>query len=259
MNVKVEELSFSIHEKKLIEAISLELRDGEFVGLIGPNGSGKSTLLKNMYRVLKPEQGEIFLNGQDLFRLTQKETARQIAVVSQESNPAFDFTVMDIVMMGRAPHKRMLETDSARDYEIASLALRRVGMGHAAASSFSTLSGGEKQRVLIARALAQEAEFLILDEPTNHLDIRYQLQMMELVKTLKLTSFAALHDLNIAACYCDRIYMLEKGRIIASGSPDEVLRPKLLERVYGVKTQIFRHPTTGKPSIVYLPETVASV
>lgn len=259
MNMKVEEMSFGIRDKRLIESISLEIREGEFVGLIGPNGSGKSTLLKNMYRVLKPDRGSVYLNGQDLFRMTQKETARHMAVVSQEANIAFDFAVKDIVMMGRAPHKRILETDSARDHEIAELALARVGMRHAAFSSFSTLSGGEKQRVLIARALAQEAGFLILDEPTNHLDIRYQLQMMDLVKALKLTSFAALHDLNIAACYCDRIYVLEEGRIVASGSPDEVLQPDLLRRVFGVRTQISRHSSTGRPSITYLPETIANL
>ncbi|RRJ67171.1 ABC transporter ATP-binding protein [Paenibacillus oralis] len=258
MNIKVEELSFGIRDKSLIEAISLEIREGEFVGLIGPNGSGKSTLLKNMYRVLKPDMGGVYLNGQNLSRMTHKETARQMAVVSQEANVAFDFTVMDIVMMGRAPHKRMLEADSARDREIAEQALARVGLGHAAISSFSTLSGGEKQRVLIARALAQEAGFLILDEPTNHLDIRYQLQMMDLVKTLQLTSLAALHDLNIAAYYCDRIYVLEAGRIVASGTPDEVLQQDLLRRVFGVETQISRHPYTGKPSTTYLPETIAN-
>lgn len=258
MNVRVEEISFEIRSKRLIESISLEIREGEFVGLIGPNGSGKSTLLKNIYRVLKPDRGGVRLNGQDLFRMTQKETARHMAVVSQETSAAFDFMVKDIVMMGRAPHKRILETDSGRDHEIVEQALARVGMLHAASSSFATLSGGEKQRVLIARALAQEAGFLILDEPTNHLDIRYQLQMMDLVKMLKLTAFAALHDLNIAACYCDRIYVLNEGRIVASGTPEEVLSPDLLRRVFGVSTQISRHPSTGRPSITYLPETIAN-
>lgn len=217
--MKVEEISYSVRDKRLIESISLEIIEGEFIGLIGPNGSGKSTLLKNIYRVLKPDRGGVYLNGKDLSQMTQKETARSMAVVSQEANMAFDFAVMDIVMMGRAPHKRLLESDTARDQEIAERALARVGMQHVASSSFATLSGGEKQRVLIARALAQEAGFLILDEPTNHLDIRYQLQMMDLVKALKLTSFAALHDLNIAACYCDRIYVLNDGRIVAAGRP----------------------------------------
>ncbi|MUG65512.1 MULTISPECIES: ABC transporter ATP-binding protein [Paenibacillus] len=258
MNMKVEEISYSVRDKRLIESISLEIIEGEFIGLIGPNGSGKSTLLKNIYRVLKPDRGGVYLNGKDLSQMTQKETARSMAVVSQEANMAFDFAVMDIVMMGRAPHKRLLESDTARDQEIAERALARVGMQHAASSSFATLSGGEKQRVLIARALAQEAGFLILDEPTNHLDIRYQLQMMDLVKALKLTSFAALHDLNIAACYCDRIYVLNDGRIVAAGRPEEVMQKELLLRVFGVKTQISRHPSTGKPAITFLPEMLVN-
>ncbi|MEK3734343.1 heme ABC transporter ATP-binding protein [Paenibacillus sp. FSL M8-0334] len=258
MNMKVEEISYSVRDKRLIESISLEIIEGEFIGLIGPNGSGKSTLLKNIYRVLKPDRGGVYLNGKDLSQMTQKETARSMAVVSQEANMAFDFAVMDIVMMGRAPHKRLLESDTARDQEIAERALARVGMQHVASSSFATLSGGEKQRVLIARALAQEAGFLILDEPTNHLDIRYQLQMMDLVKALKLTSFAALHDLNIAACYCDRIYVLNDGRIVAAGRPEEVMQKELLLRVFGVKTQISRHPSTGKPAITFLPEMLVN-
>lgn len=258
MNMKVEKLSFSIQDKRLIESISLEIREGELAGLIGPNGSGKSTLLKNIYRVLKPDKGGVYLNGQDLFRMPIKETARQMAVVSQETNSAFDFLVKDIVMMGRAPHKRLLEVDSRKDHEIVERALTQVGMQHAASSSFATLSGGEKQRVLIARALAQEAGFLILDEPTNHLDIRYQLQMMDLVKALKLTSFAALHDLNIASCYCDRIYVLKEGKLVASGSPDEVMRTDLLRSVFGVSTHISRHPLTGKPLITFLPEALVS-
>lgn len=259
MNVEVNNLTFRIQGQRLIESIGLDVREGELIGLIGPNGSGKSTLLKNIYRVLEPESGRIFLNGQDLFRMSVKETSRQMAVVSQESTVAFDFTVKETVMMGRNPHKRMFETDTKQDHEIVEQALSRVGLLHAANSSFYTLSGGERQRVQIARALAQEARVLILDEPTNHLDIRYQLQMMDLVKTLKLTSLAALHDLNIAAYYCDRIYVLKEGRIIVSGSPDEVMRPDLIRDVYGVETDISKHPLTGKPSITFLPEATASL
>ncbi|MBG9792116.1 ABC transporter [Paenibacillus dendritiformis] len=259
MNVEVKDLSFSIHDKRLIDAICLDVREGETVGLIGPNGSGKSTLLKNIYRVLDPDSGEILLNGQHVSRMPQKELARQLAVVGQESAAAFDFTVRDIVMMGRSPHKKIFEADSVKDYEIVEQALTRVGLLHAAGSSFSDLAGGEKQRVLIARALAQQARVLILDEPTNHLDIRYQLQMMDLVKELKLTCLAALHDLNIAACYCDRIYVLQEGRMAASGSPEQVMRPELLYDVFGVRAEIVIHPLTGKPSITFLPDMIAGL
>lgn len=257
MNLLVTDLSFRIQNRRLLEAIRLDVRKGEFVGLIGPNGSGKSTLLKQIYRVLEPQSGGILLQGQDLLRMPVKETARQIAVVGQESVSAFDFTVRELVMMGRIPHKRLFEPDTKRDRDIVAEALSCVGLLHAAGSRFSALSGGEKQRVWIARALAQQARLLLLDEPTNHLDVRYQLQMMELVKTLKLTCLAALHDLNIAACYCDRIYVLKEGRIAASGRPEQVLRPDLLYDVFGVTTDIAIHPATGKPSITFLPERLA--
>jgi iron complex transport system ATP-binding protein len=256
MNVTVKELTYRIQNKTLIEAIGMEVREGELVGLIGPNGSGKSTLLKNMYRVLEPDQGAVFLDQQDLFRMSYKETARQVAVVSQETSVSFDFTVKDIVFMGRNPHKKMFEPDTSVDHEIVEQALSRVGLLNEAHSSFSTLSGGEKQRVLIARSLVQQARFLILDEPTNHLDIRYQLQVMDLVKELGITSLAALHDLNIAAFYCDRLVVLKEGRLIASGSPEQVLRPDLLQDVFGVFAEITSHPITGKLSITFLPESV---
>ncbi|QHT61073.1 heme ABC transporter ATP-binding protein [Paenibacillus lycopersici] len=256
MNITVKDLSYRIQDKPLIASISLDIQEGELVGLIGPNGSGKSTLLKNMYRVLAPDQGEVFMNDKDLSRMSHKESARHVAVVSQETSVAFDFTVQEIVFMGRSPHKKMFDTDTSQDREIVHQALSRVGLLHRARSSFSTLSGGEKQRVLIARAVAQQASCLILDEPTNHLDIRYQLQIMDLVKTLKITSLAALHDLNIAAYYCDRLYVLKAGRIIASGSPEQVLRQDLLQDVFEVATEINRHPLTGKPSITFLPEMV---
>lgn len=255
MKITVKELSFHIQGNPLIENISLEVGKGRLAGLIGPNGSGKSTLLKTIYRVLSPDAGQVFLDEQDLFRLSHKETARRLAVVSQESGTAFDFAVKDIVLMGRHPHKGLFDSDTRQDVDIVKHALARVGMLEDIGRSFSTLSGGEKQRVLIARALAQEANILILDEPTNHLDIRYQLQIMDLVKRLGLTTFTALHDLNIAAFYCDWIYVMKDGAIAASGTPEDVIRPELLLDVFGVRTQIVQHPVTGRPTITYLPET----
>ncbi|EHS57817.1 ABC transporter ATP-binding protein [Paenibacillus sp. Aloe-11] len=256
MNVEVKHVTFSIHDKQLIDDICLQVQKGDLVGLIGPNGSGKSTLLKNMYRVLKPDNGWITLDGRDMLRMKYKETARQMAVVSQDATQTFDFSVRDIVLMGRHPHKKLLEADTAVDYELVEQALKRVGMDTQAEQSFATLSGGEKQRVLIARALAGQAKFLMLDEPTNHLDIRYQLQILDLVKALQVTTLAALHDLNLAALYCDRMYVLQEGKVVASGITEDILQPSLLRSVFGVETEVCIHPKTGKPNITFLPDSL---
>ncbi|MFC4770250.1 ABC transporter ATP-binding protein [Effusibacillus consociatus] len=254
MNLLVENISITIEKKNLLRNIGLQVETGEFIGLIGRNGSGKSTLLKSVYRIMKPDAGIISLDGEDIFRLSPRQTAQRMAVVRQEAPVEFDFTVREIVKMGRSPHKRLLQSDSTDDQDIVNDSLSRVGMRDLADQSYMTLSGGEKQRVLIARALAQQAKFLVLDEPTNHLDIRYQLQIMDLLKDLKITVLAALHDLNIAGVYCDRLYVIESGEIVTSGTPEEVLRPELLRNVFGVETEVIIHPITGKPHITFFSE-----
>ncbi|MFF2154359.1 ABC transporter ATP-binding protein [Paenibacillus chitinolyticus] len=255
MNMEANHLSLSIGAKKILDSVNLNVREGEFIGLIGPNGSGKSTLLKTVYRELKPDAGQVFLDERELLNLPYKKAAELMAVVSQESSVEFDFSVADMVLMGRYPHKKWYESDTEADREICLRALETVGLGHFGERSFATLSGGEKQRVLIARALAQQAKFLILDEPTNHLDIRYQLQIMELVRSLGITTLAALHDLNMAAYYCDRLYIISEGRIAAEGSPAELLVPAVLRDIFGVHAEVNLHALTGKPVITYLPES----
>ena len=210
------------------------------MGVIGPNGSGKSTLLKCIYRVLKPTGGAVWLDGRALSDYSYKESARQVAVVAQHNYYNFDFSVRDVVMMGRSPHKRALDRDNARDHQMVARALETVGMADFAQRSFATLSGGEQQRVILARALAQDTPCLILDEPTNHLDIKYQLQLMDIVKGLDRTVIAAIHDLNIAAMYCDRLYAVKEGRVVASGRPEEVLTPALIRAVYEVEAEVLR-------------------
>jgi len=255
MRVQAENISVTVDKKKtLLQDVGLEVLDGEIVGLIGPNGSGKSSLLKSIYRVLKPEVGLITLDGEDVYRLSTVESAKRMAVVRQESSVEFDFTVSEMVFMGRAPHKTLFQTDTAEDERICADALALVGMGDQGQRSFFTLSGGEKQRVMIARALAQQAKFLVLDEPTNHLDVRYQLQIMDLVKRLEMTVLAALHDLNIAAMYCDRLYVMDNGIIVASGRTEEVLSAALIRDVFGVEAEVVIHPRTGKKHIVYFSE-----
>ncbi|MGO4886974.1 ABC transporter ATP-binding protein [Anaerobacillus sp. MEB173] len=254
MMLKVQGVTGIVNEKTIIENIHLQVSCGEFVGLIGPNGSGKSTLLKHMYRVQKPDAGFITLKEQEIFKQSAKKIAKQMAVVSQESPILFDFSVYEIVLMGRSPHKRLFEQDTKRDQELVYDALEKVGMFEHKDRSYMTLSGGEKQRVLIARALAQQVDLLVLDEPTNHLDIQHQLQILDLVKSLNFTVVAALHDLNLAAAYCDYLYVIDNGHIVASGPPEEVLRSDLLRRIFRVETDIVIHPITGKVHITFLSD-----
>ena len=251
--LRVENLCFSVEQIEIIKNICMEVNIGEFVGLIGPNGSGKSTLLKNIYKVLKPLRGALFLNEKSILEMTNKDAAQKMAVVAQENDTGFDFTVNEIVLMGRHPYKKLFESDTLEDQEIVDRALKRVGMYQMAERSFMTLSGGEKQRVLIARALVQDTEFLVLDEPTNHLDIGYQISIMDLIKNIGITTFAAIHDLNIAALYCDRLIILKDGVIITSGVPVEVLSVELIKSLFGIEVEFFTNKRTGAIQISPLP------
>ncbi|MEH2051400.1 ABC transporter ATP-binding protein [Nostoc sp.] len=251
MKLVVEGLYCSIEGTQILRDINLEVAPSEFVGLIGPNGSGKSSLLRCIYRVMKPDAGRITLNGEDIWRLSVREMAKQTAVVLQEMPTEFDFTVEEMVWMGRIPHQGMFDYETAKDRDIVMEALARVGMQTFTLRSFLSLSGGEKQRVLVARALAQQANFLVLDEPTNHLDIRYQLELLELVKGLGVTTIAALHDLNLAASYCDRIYVVDRGAIRSAGVPKELLQPALIREVFGVGSKVEHDPNTDKLRISF--------
>lgn len=237
----------------ILKGINIDVKDKEFVGIIGPNGSGKSTLLKCVYRILKPSLGTIFLDGKRLDTISIRESAKEMAAVSQHHFYSFDFTVKEVVLMGRSPHKRFMERDNFEDYRILYECLDQVGMKEAADRSFSTLSGGEQQRVILARALAQQTKCLILDEPTNHLDIKYQLQIMDIVKGLKLTVLSAIHDLNIAAMYCDKIFAMQNGRIVGFGRPEELLTKEFIKDIYGVEAKILKDSSTGQINVMYRP------
>ena len=238
MEILAKNIKKSIGNKEILQQINLDVKNKEFLGIIGPNGSGKSTFLKCVYRILKPSSGEIFFNGKNIDELSFRQTALDLAVVAQHNAYSFDFSVLDIVLMGRSPHKKILERDNKKDYDIAYKSLEIVGLKDFAERSFTTLSGGEQQRVILARALTQETESLILDEPTNHLDIKYQLQIMDIVKSLNLTVIAAIHDLNIAAMYCDRLVALKDGQIVGAGKPKDLLTEKFIKDLYEVDTQI---------------------
>ncbi|MBD2487252.1 ABC transporter ATP-binding protein [Aulosira sp. FACHB-615] len=255
MNLEVKHLCWSIEGKQILHDIHLQVSSGELVGLIGPNGSGKSSLLRCLYRVLKPDRGVITLNGKNIWHLSTREMAQTTAVVLQETSADFDFTVAEMVLMGRNPHQGLFDRETKKDHLIVLNALMQVGMNDFAERSFISLSGGEKQRVLIARAIAQQAQFLILDEPTNHLDIRYQLELLELVKGLGVTAIAALHDLNLAASYCDRIYVVHHGTIKAVGTPQDLLQPSLIREVFGVGSTVETNSKNGKLNISFFLDT----
>ncbi|MFI8517239.1 ABC transporter ATP-binding protein [Streptomyces sp. NPDC085481] len=251
--LRVESLSY---EGRLRE-IDLVARPGETVGLVGPNGSGKTTLLRCVYGTLTATSGRALLDGDDLHALGPRARARRVATVPQDSAAEFELTVRELVALGRSPHKRFWEGDTGQDRARADRALARVGIQDLADRPYPGLSGGERQRALVARALVQDPALLVLDEPTNHLDIRYQLEILSLVRHLGTTNLLALHDLTLAGAYCDRLYVLKDGRVVAEGPPAEVLTPALLATVYGVEAEVIAHPRTGTPLVVYLASPAA--
>ncbi len=251
MNLYTENINVNIGDKDILKGIDINVSNKEFIGVIGPNGSGKSTLLKCMYRTLKPSSGVVKLDDINIDSMPMKETAKKVAVLSQHNHYDFDFKVEDIVLMGRSPHKKLMERDSKKDYEIVNESLEKVGMLDFKNRSFNTLSGGEQQRIILARALAQQTDCLILDEPTNHLDIKYQLQLMSLVKGLNIEVIAAIHDLNIALMYCDKIYVLKDGKIVGYGTPNEILTEKLINEVYEVDCSLIKDENENTINICY--------
>src|SRR5471030_483693 len=239
------------HQFQLRDA-SLHVAAGEFVGLIGPNGSGKTSLLRCAYRFSKPASGEVRLEHHNVWKQSSRWCAQRIAVVLQEFPDAFGLSVEEVVAMGRTPHKGLFDGDTLDDHKIIRGSLCSVGMHGFEDHAFATLSGGEKQRVILARALSQQPRLLILDEPTNHLDPRYQLELLQLVRRLKIGTLASIHDLNLAAAFCDRLYVIEGGRIVASGTPHEVLTVELLREVFGVQALVDTHPLSGYPRITWI-------
>ena len=250
MVLDISSLSFNFGSKNILADIDLSIKNNGIVGIIGPNGSGKSTLLKCIYRVLKPKTGTIFIDGKNINDYQFKETAKKMAVVAQHNDTHFDFNVLEMVLIGRSPHKKFMERDSAEDIELAYKALEQVNMKDFADRNFSSLSGGEKQRIILARALVQNTDCLILDEPTNHLDIKHQLHFMSLAKDLKITVISAIHDLNIAAMYCDKIYALKEGQIIAAGSVNEVITEEVIKTLYDVEAKII-YDEEKKPHVIF--------
>ena len=236
--ISAQGIRFSYGDREILDAVELDAPHGQVLGLVGPNGSGKTTLLRTLYASLQPSTGTVLIDGEQLSGLPAREIARRVAVVVQETTGDLPLLVSDMVLLGRTPHRSGFGRHGADDERIAAEALAQVGALHLADKPFDGLSGGERQRVLIARALAQESTHLLLDEPTNHLDVRYQHEVLDLARRLAVenhqTVVVILHDLNLAATYCDRVLLLHRGSVVATGTPDEVLTPDHLEPVYEV-------------------------
>ncbi|WP_292898499.1 MULTISPECIES: ABC transporter ATP-binding protein [unclassified Nitratireductor] len=231
--------------KALVDNVTMSISEGEMVGLIGPNGAGKSSLLRTIYRINRPTSGTVLVNGEDAWRQPTEWVARNVGAVLQDMPAEFPLTVRDVVAMGRSAHKKLLEPDTSHDHALLVAALALLGLTPLQDRAFRTLSGGERQRALLARALVQQPRLLVLDEPTNHLDIHHQLQLLRFMRGLQTTVVAALHDLNLAAMFCDRLFVLDRGRLVAAGTPETVLTPDLLRNVYRIEATIARHPETG--------------
>ena len=256
LSLSLSGVTVAVGSVEICSGVSLEVDAGQVVGIIGPNGSGKTTLLRTVYRVLRPRLGRVVVGEDDLWELRPSEAARRIAVVVQEPRSDFEFTVREVVAMGRSPHQSSFARESAEDHQRVDDALAHVSIAELSTRSFGTLSGGEKQRALIARALVQEARVLILDEPTNHLDIRYQLEVLDLIRGVGVTTLMSIHDVNLAAEYCDHVVVLQDGRIQAAGPVGTVLLPEVLEPVFGVKVE--RVARAGRRPLYWFQSRVQS-
>lgn len=250
-SIAVTNLCWQVNGRALLDSLSFSLSGRGMYGVIGPNGAGKSSLLRCLYRFIRPDSGQISINNQPIEDFSRKAFARLVAVVPQELPPVFDLTTEAVVAMGLIPHKGWLGADSARDRLLVSEALAKVGLEGYGRQPFGKLSGGEKQRALIARALVQRPKILILDEPTSHLDVRYQIEVLELLKRLDVFVLCTIHDLNLASAMCDELLLLGRGRLIAKGTPQQVLTESLLGDVFGVCCTVEPHPQHGKPLIHY--------
>lgn len=251
MRVSVEQVSVTINATPIVTDAELHVEPGQFTALLGPNGSGKSTLLRTVYRALRPTTGTVLIGSDDVWHLSARESAKRTAVVAQDQRSDFDLAVREVALLGRIPHKRAFERDTTSDRELLDEALERVGLPGFEQRSYATLSGGERQRVQVARALVQQSPLVLLDEPTNHLDIRFQLEMMELIRGLGVTCLAALHDLNLTAEYCDHVYVMKAGRVVAGGPPGQILTGDLIEDVFGVRAERMVAAESGRMQLAF--------
>lgn len=242
--IRLDKLSYIISDHKLCNNVSCEIKKNRLTGIVGPNGSGKTTLLKQIYRVYSPTSGAIYIDGKNLDDYSHKESAQKLAVMAQESDSSVAYSVSEVVLMGRAPHHNFFGRQTNEDLEIMEESLKKVNLYDRKDQKFYTLSGGEKQRTLLARALAQSTEILVLDEPSNHLDIGHQYKLFEFLSHLDKTIFTSVHDLNLALKFCDDLIVLSKGEIVAEGKPSQVLTKDLLRSVFSIDCKL-HHSSDG--------------
>ena len=255
--IETRDISFSYNTKEVLTNVSLFLKRGEFLGIIGPNGAGKSTILRLICGILKPKHGIITVSGNDTCGIDRKQLAKKIAFVPQETHFALNFTIEEIVMMGRFPYLRAFQRENKTDYEARDHALMYANLQEFRKRPINSLSSGERQRVVLARALAQEPAILILDEPTSHLDLHHQFAIMELLKKLNkegMSIIAVNHDLNLASLYCERLVLLHQGKVFEQGSPKDLITEKILKQVYQTEVKVIRHPHKDVPHILLNPK-----
>jgi iron complex transport system ATP-binding protein len=247
----VEDLSWHIKNKEILNSLNFSINRGEFVGIIGPNGAGKSSLLRCLYKKIIPTSGQILFQAKQLSSFPRRKLAQSIAVVLQEPPTQFELTVMDVIRMGLIPNKALLSFDSMTDIKAINEAAQNVDLIDKLSQPFNSLSGGEKQRAMIARAILQSPKLLLMDEPTNHLDIRHQIEVLKLAKSMETTVIVSIHDLNLAAACCDRLILLDKGKIVAQGTVAEVLTQENIHQVFAVNVEIDEQPFTKKYRISF--------
>lgn len=249
--IKVENLSWQVNDKNILEKISFNVKKGEVIGIIGPNGAGKTSLLRCLLNHQNNTTGNIYFKNKSITQYSAKQIAKSFAVVAQKSTPIFALSVFDVVRMGLLPHKGMFTLDSDYDRHQVEISLERVGLSSLINEQFNVLSGGEQQRVLIARALVQKAEVLFLDEPTNHLDVYYQHQILQLVQSLNITVVMTVHDLNLAGHYCQRLLLLNNGSLVCDNNPDQVLTSQHLTDVFNLTCHRDQDPITKSPRVSF--------
>lgn len=253
MTLETRGLSYTYSKQTVLKDVDIQVREGEIIGILGPNGCGKTTLLKNLNKNLSPQAGCVMLDGDDLEDISKKDIAKKVAVVPQTNEVRFSFTVRDIVSMGRMPFQGLMEGMSTNDEEIVDAALERVGLSDFADRHINVMSGGERQRVIIARALAQTPQILLMDEPTLHLDINTQFDVLDLVRDLSkndgLTVVIVSHDLGMVARYCDRVLLIKDHSILAIGTPEEVLTPENMADVFGVDAELMFDEKTNENTV----------
>ncbi|MBW9086457.1 ABC transporter ATP-binding protein [Rhizobium wenxiniae] len=252
MSIRAENLTWKIGRKTILDGVSFVAEPGQMLGLLGPNGSGKTSLLRLLAGLKKPHSGRVTLDNADIRSIGRRTMAQRVAFVEQHATTNSNLRVIDVVKLGRFPHRSMFSGWSKTDDDAVAEALERAGMVEKRNERWQSLSGGEKQRAHIARALAQSPKELILDEPTNHLDIQHQISLMRLVSGLPVTSIIALHDLNHAAMFCDRLIVMQKGQIVAAGAPEEIVTEDLLRDVFSVEARVETSPHHARPHIHYL-------